>query len=513
MSAIDTANVTGHASGALPVCRPASVVEVQEIVRAARREGRHLYPYSTGMNWGYGSKSPVKPGALLVDLSRMNSIRNAREISRDNPVAVIEAGVTQAQLYDFLQERCPGLTFNVTGAARASSVLGNSLDRGVGYFGPRRDDVFGMEIVTGTGDIVRTGFRRLGEDSPLAHSHPFGLGPMLDGLFFQSNFGIVTSACFRLVPRRPKEVAISMALTDVGLLAAFIDEVARLKRDGLLTSVTHIGNKARTQATLTYGAARYFETQCGYSPEAALTAAARALSIVAPSEWASLAAITGNAGQVRAAIREIRRRIGFCARVLVVTERRIDVGYRIARALSFIPQARLQAAALDAIRPLHALALGVPTDIAIDNLLWKFGRPDLAASRLDESNCGLVFINPALPLDGKAVVTVIRDLENIAKAHQHILYMTLNIETTTSMVAVINVLFNRSVDGEVERAHHCADAMLRCIRGHGLEVYRARVDTMKDVVNNNDYWRTMHRIKDIFDPDGIISPGRYSLIA
>jgi len=513
MSAVDTANVTGYGSGSLPVRTPTSVAEVQEIVRQARRDGRHLYPYSTGLNWGYGSKSPVKAGALLVDLSRMNAILNADEISLDNPVAVIEAGVTQVQLYDFLRVRCPGLTFNVTGAARDTSILGNALDRGVGYFGPRKDDVFGMEIVTGTGDVLRTGFRRLGETSPLAHAHPGGLGPMLDGLFFQGNLGIVTSACLRLMPRRPKEVAISMSLSDTRFMADFIDELARLKRDGLLTSVSHIGNKARTQSTLSYGAVSYLEKQCGYSPQRAQSEAARALALVAPSEWASLAAISGNRGQVRSAIREIRQRVGPYVRVMVVTEARLDMGYRIARALRFIPFARVCAAVIASIRPLHSLALGVPTDIAIENLLWKFGRPDLGATQLDESDCGLLFINPALPLNGKAVVAVVDELQNIAGVYGFTVYMTLNIETATSMVAVINLLFDRSQHAEVERAHRCADEMLVCIRRHGLELYRARADTMKDVVTDNDYWRTVRRLKDVFDPDDIIAPGRYNLMA
>ena len=106
----------------------------------------------------------------------MNRILNAESISVNNPVAVIEPGVTQMQLYEFLQNHCPELTFNVTGSGKETSIIGNALDRGVGYMGPRREDLFGLEIVLGTGEILRTGFRRLGESSRLAHSHPFGLG-------------------------------------------------------------------------------------------------------------------------------------------------------------------------------------------------------------------------------------------------------------------------------------------------------------------------------------------------
>ncbi len=425
-------------------------------------------------------------------------------------MAVIEPGVTQRQLYDFLQANCPGLTFNVTGAGGATSILGNALDRGVGYFGPRKDDVFGLELVTGTGEILQTGFRRLGESSPLAHSHPFGLGPMIDGIFFQSNFGIVTSACFRLLPRRPIEVAVSMALRKPEDLAGFIDELARIKRDGLLTSVTHIGNRPRTHSTLMYGILRSLERR-GLSAAEAASEAERVLEIVAPNAWTSLAAVTGNRGQVNSAIREIRARIGRHAVIRVVTERRLDVGAALLRPFNFLPAARAQAAAIDAVRPLHSLALGVPTDVAIDNLLWKFGAPGQHPTTLDQSRCGLLFINPALPADGRRVAALVRDLEAIGDRYRHRLYMTINIETMTSLVAVINLLFERDQPEQVERAHRCADDLFACIREHGLEVYRARADMMHQVVEDNAYWQTIRRLKDVFDPDNVIAPGRYNL--
>lgn len=508
-----TANVTGVAKDIFGVEFPESLDQVVDLVNRSQQPNTRqpLYPISSGLNWGYGSSSPVAPGALIVDLSRMNKILNAEQISIDNPIAVIEPGVTQAQLSEFLTRNCPELTFNVTGAGRDTSILGNALDRGVGYFGPRKDDIFGLEIVTGMGEVIQTGFRRLGKTSPLAHCHPYGLGPILDGLFFQGNFGIVTSACFRLIPRRPKEVAVSIALRDIAFLAEFIDELARLKRDGLLTSVSHIGNKARTQSTLAYGVTSYLEKECGYTPEQALAEADKVIAIVAPYEWASLAAVTGNAGQVRSAISEIRKRIRRIGRVMIINEQLLDIGYAVTHALRFIPFARANAAAIHSIRPLHALALGQPTDVAIDNLLWKFGRTDLPAKALDESNCGLLFVNPALPLDGKAVVKVIEELKTVASNHQHKLYMTLNIETPTSMVAVINLLFDRSDQEEVSRAHRCADAMLACIRRHGLEPYRARADMMKDIVQDNEYWRMIRRLKEVFDPRNIIAPGRYNL--
>lgn len=511
-SKVACANITGRDHPVLTVHMPTSTEEIHQLVQQARLTGIPLYPVSRGFNWGYGSASPVTDGCALVDLSGMNRILNADRISLSNPVAVVEPGVTQGQLYDFLQSHCPELTFNVTGAARETSLIGNALDRGVGYFGPRKDDLFGLEVVCGTGQILKTGFRRLGESSPLAHSHPFGMGPMLEGLFFQGNFGIVTSACFRLMPRRPKEVAVSLALHHNADLGAFIDALTQMKREGLMTSVTHIANKARSQSSMMYGMTRYLEDACHFQAPKALIEAEKAFRLVAPNEWTSLGAITGNAGQVAAALNEIKHRMKPLARVMVVTDRLLDMGFWLAHALRFIPLARANAAAIAAIRPLHSLALGVPTDVAIDNLLWKFGRSDLKATQLDDAPCGLLFISPALPPDGKLIAQVIDGLNATAKRHGHTLYITVNIETQTSLVAIINLLFDRSQPDEVENAHRCADALLHYIHENGLEVYRARADMMADVVSRDPaYWQTVRALKQVLDPDNIIAPGRYNL--
>lgn len=507
-------NITGYAKHIDGVTSPASIHDVLRLVRHARKNKTALYPFSTGLNFGYGGKSPARAGGLLVDLSALDSIsvRTDSSGSRVHPVAVIGPGVTQGMLYDYLQQHHPHLTFNVTGSARATSIIGNALERGVGYFGPRKEDLFGLVVVCGNGRILRTGFRRL-RHSPLATSHPYGLGPMLDGLFFQGNFGIVVSACFRLVPKRPKQVAVSLSLRHVHDLPAFIDALADCKRDGLIESVTHIANRARTHASLAFGVTTYLEQECGLSAARAATEAQAALELVSPGEWASLGAVTGSPAQVKANLTELKRRMANIAAVRVITHGLLDFGYAVCHRLRFLKKARASAAAISAIRPLHALALGVPTDAAIDNLLWKYGRTDLKAEQLDQSDCGLLFINPALPLDGAFVARFIDEIKATAiHCHHPTLYITINIETSTSLVAVINLLFNRNDEEQRRLAHHCAAQMLEKIHAMGLEVYRARADMMGELTKRDPrYWASVHQLMLTLDPDDIIAPGRYNL--
>lgn len=509
----DTGNVTGWDCGELECWRPTDLDGVRECVARAIAGRRALYPVSTGLNWGYGSCMPPQPGAVLLDLSGMNRILNEDDLKQGGSVAVIQPGVTQRQLHDFLAEHRPDLGFNVTGSAMDTSILGNALDRGVGYLGPRREDLFGLEIVTGGGQTLYTGFRRLGEASPLAHTHPYGLGPMLDGLFFQGNYGIVTSACFKLLPRPACSAAVSLALRDSADLAAFLDALALLKRLGVMTGVTHVGNQARTQASMMSGISQYLQQSCGLGGARLELESRRALATVAPYEWTSLCGVMGSKGQVKAAVAEVRRVMGRMAKLTVVDDAKLARGMGLLHPLRNLwPWARANAAAIAAIRPLHGLADSCPTDAAIANLLWRYGRPQAGAAELDASDCGLIFVNPALPMDGRRVVEVVEGMKRVAAIRRHELYITLNIETTTSLVAVANLLFDRRDADAVANAQACAADLWKYLRDEQLEVYRARADMMAELVDEGDpFWRTAWALKAVFDPHNLVAPGRYNL--
>jgi FAD/FMN-containing dehydrogenase len=77
------------------VARPASDDEVQALVAWANRTATPLVPVSSGAPHFYGDTVPSVPGAVMVDLSRMNKII---KVDSRNRIAVIEPGVTYGQL-------------------------------------------------------------------------------------------------------------------------------------------------------------------------------------------------------------------------------------------------------------------------------------------------------------------------------------------------------------------------------------------------------------------------------
>ncbi|WP_447411569.1 hypothetical protein, partial [Clostridium perfringens] len=82
--------------------------------------------------------------------------------------------------------------------------IGNATERGIGY-GPmseRFEALCGIEVLLADGTLVRTGTGSM-TGSTTWHESKYGFGPALDGIFTQSNFGIVTKAGVWLNPEPP----------------------------------------------------------------------------------------------------------------------------------------------------------------------------------------------------------------------------------------------------------------------------------------------------------------------
>ncbi|HHX83178.1 MAG TPA: FAD-binding oxidoreductase [Pseudomonadaceae bacterium] len=178
---------------------PASTEEVQAVMRICNNYRVPVYPVSTGKNLGYGGSAPVLTGSVVLDLKRMNRIL---EVNEDNAFVLVEPGVSYFDLYQHIQERGLNLWIDCPDPGWGS-LVGNALDHGVGYtVNPYRDHFeahCGMEVVLADGDVVRTGMGAL-PNAETWQQYRWGYGPWLDGLFAQSNFGIVTKMGFWLYP-------------------------------------------------------------------------------------------------------------------------------------------------------------------------------------------------------------------------------------------------------------------------------------------------------------------------
>jgi FAD/FMN-containing dehydrogenase len=173
---------------------PITVEQVQQIVRIANRYKIPLYPISTGRNLGYGGAGPTMRGTVMLDLKRMNRIL---EVNEKEAYALVEPGVSFFDLYHHLRDHKIPLLVS-TPEPGWGSPIGNALDHGIGGIaGDNFAQIHGLEVVLPNGELLRTG-SGASRNSYLWQNYRYGFGPHIDGIFSQSNFGIVTKAGFWL---------------------------------------------------------------------------------------------------------------------------------------------------------------------------------------------------------------------------------------------------------------------------------------------------------------------------
>jgi FAD/FMN-containing dehydrogenase len=145
--------------GERPECivKPRGLDEVRQLVKLANDKGFCLIPCSSRGPRSRGDTVPAVPGAVIVDLSEMKAIRR---VDQRNKVAMIEPGVTFAELQAEVEKHGLRLEMPLT-PRRNKSVVASLLERepttGPKYNWDAIDPLCCLELVFGTGDLFRTG--------------------------------------------------------------------------------------------------------------------------------------------------------------------------------------------------------------------------------------------------------------------------------------------------------------------------------------------------------------------
>jgi 4-cresol dehydrogenase (hydroxylating) len=493
----------------LAVVAPACTQEVTQLVGIAQAHGLALYPISTGKNWGYGDACALGSGQVLLDLSRMNRIV---QVDPELAYAVIEPGVTQRQLSDFLREQDIPLWADCTGAGPDTSFVGNILERGFGHspYGNRLQHVAGMQVVLANGEVLETGFGHY-PHARATNLFPYGVGPFLDGLFTQSNFGIVTRLGIWLMP---KTACINHFLCSVGEhaeVAAVVDALRPLRMDGSLRSIVHIGNDLRVLS-----GGRVFPWK-SLRDESALPEALRKELCAAAGigAWTVSGALYGSHAQVAAARAALRRALrGTAARPVFITERKLRAGALLARVLGYSPGGQRLRAKVALGAALFAMNRGEPNGRFLAGAYWRRrgGLPDGFPQHADPArdNCGLLWISPVLPLRGADLLAVHALAAPVFRAHRFDLFATFSMINERSLGGVLTVAYDKEDADEVARAHQCYRQVFQLMMKAGYIPYRVGNHSMAELDPHGDvYWKTVARIKAALDPGNIIAPGRY----
>ncbi len=457
---------------------PGSTSEVQAIVRAANIHKIALYPNSTGANIGLGTRCATHAGQVVVDMGkRMNRIL---EVDEKLGYAVVEPGVTYQMLYDELVRLGDTLMMDVTSGPPHGGVLGNALDKGAGYT-PYFDHFgfsCGMEVVLGNGEILRTGDGSLDVDN-LAnwHTSKYSLGPILDGLFTQSNYGIVTRMGMWLLPRPPAVRTFHFTFPDDDDLGEIIELCRPLKMSNFVPSLFRVSNDLYLCGT---------EVQ---NPE--YEASGGKMSISDEGRKALHMAHGLGSWTVSGAF------YGPSMEALEPQIQRVVSHFGQSDKARYVPHERAQEMA-----PLETATKafsGIPWSGELGLLKWRPGG-------------GNSWFLPGMTMDG----AVANELQSICRGsfEKHGFdYMVMNV-CGPRFARGLNVLvFNREDDDECQRADACYREMSEAVIQRGIFVGRAPIDYhgyhMDQVMPA--FRDSCNAVKSALDPQGVIAPGRYGI--
>ena len=457
------------------VLLPTSTEQVQEIVRIANEFGVPLWTHSQGRNNGYGGTSPRVRGSVLVSLRGMNRVL---EINRELAYAVVEPGVRWLDLHAALEEDGHDLMLSVPDIGWGS-VIGNSMDNGVTYLPAGTDftALTGLEVVLADGSLLRTGMGAI-EGNTAWHTYKRSLGPTLDALFTQSNFGIVVRAGVAL-QRKPEAMqALILTAPRDSDLEAVIVALRELMLDGTVRGVPTIYTAPRGGALLLN------------------------LPVPEPRVW------------TEEALDEYARESGlgrWSVRVALWEDR--DVLELKARKI-----ARRWAEAIPDGSVIEGRVYGRDEYDRTETLTEKIytGTATMDLVDITPPNIGHVGFSPAVPLDPAEVRYVLEQIRGRLREAGILFSGGLFAINPRTILLVTGIQFDRTDPDAVRNAFGVAERLVAELGELGYGEYRAHLDFMDlaaDQYSFNDhaYRRFAETIKDAVDPKGIISPGRHGI--
>lgn len=476
---------------------------VKEVIALANQYKIPLWPISGGRNFGYGTALPVDIRSYILDLSQLKRVH----IDVASQTALIEPGVTQADLHAAIKKSGATLLVPTTGVGPNGNILGNALDGGYGLT-PIADHfaaVCELEGYWGNGVEFRHTYQDL--DCPeMAKRWGAGTGYSWAGLLRQGNFGIVTKARVQLA-RAPEATRI--------LVFEWKTDEAFLANQPLLNALTE--DIPGIGGIIMMNNCRILSTQVDTPLASPLKGEARAeyLQKLAKerkiSAWTGLGTLYGSRAAVAGAVRDIRRRVKDC-RVWSFSPEQIR---QLQKLYDYLPQwgfASLR-------RHFGALVntLGTVEGYPIVAFLKIAYALDPTAKKLDvhshpaKDGAGILWYAPLVPFNSTEVARYTRVMSECLTKNGFDPLLAVTSRSSRTLSGTIPLLFDRKNIADVARAKKCYRELVQVGLENGWPPYRLGVDYMDLIAcpAESPSAQVQRLLKKALDENEVIASGRY----
>jgi hypothetical protein len=414
------------------------------------------------------------------------------ELDAELGLITLEPGVTQDQLSRYLKDSGFDFFVPTTGAGPSVSLLGNAMERGFGI--TPEEDHFGavrsLRAVLPDGSVYASSLASLG--LPMSQSSwKWGIGPYLDGIFAQGNFGIVTALTIAL-RRRPEHIEVYVfTLKDGGNLPEVVGHCRELL-DSLRGVAGGIKLMNHAQFRLTLDTS---ELGMGLSPEFA---------------WVGFGVLHCQKTMIRAARAALKKILSpHLSQIIFLNESRIRRFSLIAKFMPGTIGKKLSRQAQQG-RDILQIVRGEPRALEL-RLVYQHVpiRADGLKDPIKEG-VGVIWYAPIIPLKESLIAKMIETIQTTLRAYGFPEAISLTTVNDRCAMGVIPIIYKRPEDKD--NAHRCFETLLGEGKKAGCYPYRLNIAAMEMLPQEGpSFWHLAKTIKAAVDPYRLFSPGRYGL--
>lgn len=478
-----------------------------------------LYPISTGKNWGYGSGQPsgIAKNIILLDLGQLNKI-----IDFDDELGLlsIEPGVTQQNLSDYLRVNNHDYMVPVTGAGPDCSIMSNALERGYGIT-PHTDHFSAVTSIQGywaNGTPYESAVSELDASGEkfVDKTFKWGLGPYLEGLFTQSNLGIVSKMTIRLAKKKADFTSFFIQMENDNLLEQAVPLIRKVLQDyeGIIGSINLMDQRRLLSMFAKNPSGNHVHQVMSNNDIEILTKKLRTPC------WTIVGSIYGSVGVVKAVKKEINhifkklpcKQVFSNSPVILLANKVIK--YIPSSFISKLPALSVISEQLSSFNKGKEIMLGKPNKVALKLAYWRhkdtsnFDNNELSPG---QDGCGLLWYAPLITMKAynmREFVEFIRETCPKYNIEPFITFTNLKYDCVDSTIPIV---FDLSNPQAVKDAHDCLKELVEKGLKKGFVPYRLNIDQQQSLLNkDSDFWQTVNKIKSSLDPHDVLSKGRYN---
>jgi 4-cresol dehydrogenase (hydroxylating) len=486
-----------------------------------------VQPICSGRNWGYGTSLPptdILP-VVIIDLSQLKKICLIPELD----LVTVEPGVTQQDLYDYLQENEADYMVPTTGAGPDCAILSNAIERGYGITPNTQhfDAVTSLKGYWATGEFFESAISALDKstnsDGTLRDvsdkTFRNGLGPYLDGLFTQSSLGIVTEITIRLARKREAFKSFFIKVYNDDLLISIVPLIQQTLRDyeGIVGSV-NLMDKSRILSM-------FADNPNGTAQHQVMSS--QQINDIAKQQdtpcWTIVGTIYGTTSVVNVVAKEIKKLFKKIECKFIFSDSAvIKLGNLV---INNMPNFmfKMSNKLVDVKKQLNSfnlgeeIMLGKPNRVALKLAYWR--NPQLPSFSNDSNHvfsvakdkCGLLWYAPLIPMipsEMERYVSFIRETCPKYNIEPFITFTNLRHDCIDSTIPIV---FDSSNPEAVKDAHDCLKELALEGLKQGWVPYRLNIDQQQWLLDKDKpFWKAVQLLQDAFDPNNILSPGRYN---